>query len=140
MSVPKGDRGKSKLDVLQLSLQVSRTMIRACKNEKYFPKSTRWVFAKRIIDECVDAVICIRRANAVFMSDAMTEADYAYRRSLQVQAHTHYEALLGLLDMVQEVHNIPGDRIEYWVGMIVEADDLLKEWIKSDSERVKRFL
>ena len=139
MSVPKGDRGKSKLEVLQASMQVSTTLIRACKNEKYFPKSSRWVLSKRIIDECINAAVCIRKANAIYLGKDTSYSFYEMRHSFQMQAHASYEAILELLTIAKEVHNIRGDRIAYWLGLIINADNLVRQWIYSDKERFEKY-
>lgn len=69
MSVRKCDRNEGKLQVLNLSLNLAVYTLQICHNEKVFPKSQRWIMTQRIVNECLDAVTCIRRANAVLVQD-----------------------------------------------------------------------
>ena len=48
MSVRKGDRGEGKLQVLNKARELKKYSLAALKNEKHFPKSTRWLYASPI--------------------------------------------------------------------------------------------
>lgn len=134
MSVPKGDRGEGTLQVLNECRVLTQYTIEICRNEKVFPKSHRWIMTQRIVTECINAMTCIRRANAVLVQ---TEADYMYRRQQQVEAHSHLDALLSLMDVAFVVFSIEAKRIEYWTGLVLSCDDKLKAWMKSDKQRYK---
>ena len=97
MSVRKGDRGEGNLQVLNLARNLAKHTIDKCRSEKIFPKNQRWTICKPIMDECLGALTCIRRANAVYVGDE--SALWRYRRMQQVQAHSHIDALLTLLDI-----------------------------------------
>lgn len=137
MSVRVGDRSEGTLSVLNDIRVLGEYTIQICKSEKVFPKSSRWILSKPIVDECVSALACVRRANAVFVQ---TEMDYHYRRNQQVQAHSHLDAMLSLVDLAYNSFSIESKRIEYWTGLILKADDRLKAWMKSDKERYKNLL
>lgn len=137
MSVRVGDRSEGTLSVLNDIRILGEYTIQICKTEKVFPKSSRWILAKPITDECVSALTCVRRANAVFVQ---TDTDYVYRRNQQVQAHSHLDAMLSLVDLAYNSFSIESKRIEYWTGLILKADDRLKAWMKSDKERYKHLL
>lgn len=138
MSVRKGDRGEGKLQVLNKARELKRYTIGLVKQEKNFPKSTRWIFAAPIIEEVRTACICIRRANSVFVSTEVSREDeFKYKRMEQVKAHASLDALLDLIDDAYEAGYISGDQVDYWTGLILKTDDLLKAWIKSDKEKYK---
>lgn len=132
MSVRKGDRTSGKLEVLNCISVLSSHTIRTCRSEKVFPKSSRWIMAKPIVDECISAFTCVRRANSVLVK---TQQDYEYRRSQQVEAHSHLEALLSLIDLAYNAFDIEARRVEYWTGLVLQADELLKSWMRSDKKR-----
>lgn len=132
MSVRKGDRGESKLDVLNWCRILSAYTVQACRNEKIFPKSSRWIMAKPIIDECISAMTCIRRANAADLYE-QTE----YRRNQQAEAYCHLEALLSLINLAYDSFNIDGTKIETWTGHAVNTENTLRAWMKSDRQRLK---
>ena len=80
---------------------------------------------------------CVRRANAVYVE---TVSDFEYRRNQQVQAHSHLDAMLSLIDLAYTSFGIEPQRIEHWTGLVLKADDRLKNWMKSDKARYKTQL
>ena len=137
MSVRKGDRGEGKLQVLNKARELKKYSLTIVKSEKNFPKSTRWLYASPIVNEVREACICIRHANSVYVT---TEDEYNYRRMEQVKAHAHLDALLDLIDDAYDAGYISGKQVEYWTGLILHTDDLLKAWIKSDKEKRKETM
>ena len=59
MSVRVGDRSEGTLSVLNDIRILGEYTIQICKSEKVFPKSSRWILAKPIVDECVSALACV---------------------------------------------------------------------------------
>lgn len=49
------------------------------------------------------------------------------------------DALLDLINDAYDAGYIKGDQVEYWTGLILQTDDLLKAWIKSDKEKYKKI-
>ena len=132
MSVRKGDRGEGKLQVLNKARELKKYSLGIVRSEKHFPKSTRWLYTSPIAEEIREACICIRHANSVYVS---SEDEYRYRRMEQTKAHAHLDALLDLIDDAYDAGYIEGRQVEYWTGLILQTDDLLKAWIKSDREK-----
>lgn len=137
MSVRKGDRGEGTLQVLNDCRILASYTIQICRNEKVFPKSQRWIMSQRIVNECVDAMTCIRRANSVMV---YTSEDFKYRRVQQVEAHAHLDALLSLIDLAFTSFDIEARKIEYWTGLALSTDDKLKSWMKADKQRYKNII
>ena len=134
MSVRKGDRGEGKLQVLNKARELKKYSLTIVKSEKNFPKSTRWLYASPIVNEVREACVCIRHANSVYVTNS---EEYKYRRMEQVKAHAHLDALLDLIDDAYDAGYISGDKVEFWTGLILKTDDLLKAWIKSDKDKYK---
>ena len=138
MSVRVGDRQQGKLQVLNKARVLKRDTLAVLKNDKYFPKSVRWMYAQPIHQEMRAACSCIRRANAVRVSDTINkENEYKYRRMQQVEAYAHLEALLDLIDDVYLARYISGCQAEHWTQLIVETEEYLMAWVRSDAERYK---
>lgn len=138
MSVRIGDRQQGKLQVLNKARVLKRYTLAVLKNDKYFPKSVRWMYAQPIHQEMRAACSCIRRANAVRVSDTINkENEYKYRRMQQVEAYAHLEALLDLIDDVYLARYISGRQAEHWTQLIVETEEYLMAWVRSDAERYK---
>lgn len=134
MSVIKAKRQPGKFEVLVNVREMCAYTIQICKNEKNFPKRDRWILTQPIVNEALAVMTCIRRANAVRV---VRKEDYIYRRSQQVEAFAHAEALLSLIDIAYTALGIESCRIEHWTGLILEVEDKLKGWRKSDRERYK---
>ncbi len=133
MAVVKGERKEGYLQVLDKMRVLSVHTLEKCRQEKIFPKSSRWIMAKPIMDECLAALTAIRRANAVYVGD--DPISWRYRRSQQVEAHSHIDALMTLLDLAYNTFRIEPDQMAYWIRLTSETDDKLKAWMKSDKER-----
>ncbi len=136
MSVRVGDRQKSKLQVLYKARVLKRYTLAILKNEKYFPKSTRWLYASPIQTEIRSACSCIKRANATFVTDSVTrDIEYRYRASQQIEAYAHLEALVDLIEDVYLANYISGRQAEHWTKLIMELEQLLKSWERSDKDK-----
>ena len=141
MSVVTGKRSQGKLQVLLLASNLSVYTLKVCKNEKVFPKAYRWLLTQKIVEETIEAQNCIRRANSTKLPDKDSEEGrqaYYYRYSQQRTAYAHYESILGMLDLAFNTLPIETSRIEYWTGCIVEIEEKLRAWTKSDKQRVSK--
>lgn len=132
MSVRKGDRAEGKLQVLNKARELKKYSLTIVKNDKHFPKSTRWLYAYPIVNEVRAACTCIRHANSVYVTN---DEDYKYRRLEQVKAHASLDALLDLITDAYDANYITGNQVEHWTGLILQTDDLLKAWAKADKEK-----
>lgn len=136
MSVVKSKRSQSRLEVITKARELAAYTIRICGNEKNFPKRLRWCITNKIVSDAVDIHSNIRRANAIFVK---TRADYEVRRKCQVNAIGDIDSLLGNMDIAYATFGIDDDRIDYWTGLVIDIQTLLRNWIKSDYERYKNL-
>lgn len=135
MSVRSGDRTQGKLQVLDLATKLCTYTMKMCKNEKHFPKSQRWLLTSRITGEALDAMTCIRRANATLVDGPDMEIRHDFRSAQQTEAHGHLCALYSLIDVAYNLHEGLGeDSVRYWTEMIRDTDEKLKAWIRSDQK------
>lgn len=132
MSVRKGDRAEGKLQVLNKARELKKYSLTIVKNDKHFPKSTRWLYAYPIVNEVRAACTCIRHANSVYVTN---DEDYKYRHLEQVKAHASLDALLDPINDAYDANYITGNQVEHWTGLVLQTDDLLKSWTKSDKEK-----
>ena len=137
MSVRKGDRTQGKLEVLNLAMNLCTHTLQLCKNEKYFPKSQRWMFTQKVANEAVDALTSIRKANATLLDGS--EDKYRYRRERQTAAHANLGALYALIDVAYNMNSGLGDdQVKYWTELVRNTDDKLKAWIRSDKKTYQK--
>lgn len=107
--------------------------LKLCRNEKYFPKSQRWLFTQKVANEAVDALTCIRKANAT-LADG-TEEHYRLRSGYQAEAHAHLGALYALVDIAYNMGTgLGSDQVAFWTELIRDTDEKLKAWIRSDKK------
>ena len=136
MSVVKSKRTQSELEVVTKAIALSSYTIHICSNEKNFPKRYRWCLTGKIVDFTIDICNFINMANSVFVSSAN---DFQTRRQYQNQALASSYALLTMMDIAYNTFSIDDDRIEHWIGLVIEVQNLLRNWRKSDLERYKDF-
>ena len=134
MTVIKSKRQSGKFEILSKVREMCTYTITICKNEKNFPKRDRWILTQPIVSEALAVMTCIRRANAVKVVEC---DDYTYRRRQQIEALSHLEALLSLIDLAYVELSIESTRVEYWTGLVLYVEDKLKGWRKSERERYK---
>lgn len=106
--------------------------IRICKNEKVFPKSDRWLITSRITAKAEEIMEHAREANDIRVDSFES---YMERRKHQIAAHGCCESLLSLIEISYKVIGLEGSRVEYWTGLIVELEELIQRWVRSDKDR-----
>lgn len=136
MSVVKSKRTKSELEVVTKAIALSTYTIHICSNEKNFPKRYRWCLTGKIVDFTIDICNFINMANSVYVSSAK---DYQTRRQYQNNALASSYALLTMMDIAYATFSIDDDRIEHWVGLVIDVQNLIRNWRKSDSDRYKNI-
>ena len=134
MSVVKSKRTESKLEIVTKSIELSSYTIHICSNEKNFPKRYRWCLTGKIVDFTIDICNFTNMANSVFVSNSK---DFHTRRQYQNKALAASYALLTMMDIAYSTFGIDDDRIQHWVGLVIDVQNLLRNWRKSDSEKYK---
>lgn len=137
MSVPKGCRTESKLQVLVELQALATYTIQICKNEKNFPKRDRWILTQHIVKLAVDAYALARKANAVRV---VTMEDYKLRRGWQVECRSSLEALLGLIEIAYLALPLESERVEFWTRSVMSAEEKLTAWRNSDRKRFRDLI
>ena len=137
MSVPKGCRTESKLQVLVELQALATYTIQICKNEKNFPKRDRWILTQHIVRLAVDAYALARKANAVRV---VTMEDYKLRRGWQVECRSSLEALLGLIEIAYIALPLESERVEFWTRSVMSAEERLTAWRNSDRKRFRNLI
>lgn len=137
MAVRKSERSESKLQVLNDARILASYTLDICKKDKIFPKSSRWIAAKRLMDECMDIIACIAQAN----SFPVTEEFIEKRGELQYQARGHLNTMLAFLEIVyyDPSFHIESNSYVHWVRLINNTRMHLGGWMKSDRERIKSY-
>lgn len=136
MAVVKSKRSEGHLTVLVKANELAMHTIKVCSNEKNFPKHYRWCITSKIVEAALDINNNITMANAVYVSD---KNDYDLRKKFQNKAIASSYALLSMMDIAYRTFGIKSDSIEYWTGLVIEVQNYLRNWKKSDAERYKEI-
>lgn len=134
MAVVKSKRQDGELTVLTKARELAVYTARVCNNENNFPKRHRWILNNYIVGSAIQIHRDIRKANSIFVK---MESDYVTRRQLQNSALAETDALLGDMDIAYELFNVDSDRMKHWTGLILEVQNLLRNWRKKDFDRYK---
>lgn len=137
MPVVKSKRGEGQLVVFTKASELAAFTVKICSNEKNFPKRYRWCVTGKIVDSVLEIHRCITQANAVYVS---SKADYELRETLQKQALSASYAALSLMDVAYRTFNLEENKVENWTGLVIEVQNYLKNWKKSDAERFKEYI
>lgn len=132
MSVVSSKRGVGRLTVFTKANDLAAFTIRICSNEKNFPKHYRWCVTSKIVDAALDINNYITMANSVYVQ---SENDIALRHQFQQKAIASSYALLSMIDIAYRTFGIDSTKIDHWTGMILEVQNLLRNWKKSDNDR-----
>lgn len=133
MSVPKPRRGESKLEVLVKATALASYTVRICSNEKRFPKRYRWCLTNKIVDAAIDIDRYAVLANSIFLTN--DQKLFETRREYQTKALSTTYSLLSLINIAYDTYHIDGKSIDYWVGLVVDVQNLIRKWRKSDEKR-----
>lgn len=137
MSVVKSKRGEGQLIAITKSNELATHTIRICSNEKVFPKHYRWCITNKIVDAAIDINNYANMANSVYVSDS---SDYTLRKNYQTKALAATYSLLSMMDIAYRTFGIESGKIEHWTGLVIEVQNLLRKWRKSDADRYKEYL
>lgn len=121
MSVRQGERSQQHFEYLNQAKTLTLYTIQICSNEKIFPKSQRWVLSQRIINETLDILSNVRKADSIPKEESKENRDFI--KYHLVEARAHLNVLLGLMDIAYIRYHIDSNRIEYWTGLCVDLLD-----------------
>lgn len=147
MSVVVSKRKTGQLVVFTKLRQLCAYTKTIVENETYFPVQNYQVKGKKVVQNNVKPVLAKRiynsvlsvnnyanRANKVFVK---CQVDYELRRKYQAEAISEISALLQDMEKAMVECNIPGRVMNYWVGLVVEVQELLRNWRNSEYKTAK---
>ena len=132
MSVPLTKRAEGELRVVTASRKLAAHTIHICQNEKVFPKRYRWCVTSKIVENVVDIAKYCVIANSFRLDDPDSARARLY---YQNEAIALTYSVLTLMNIAYELFHIDGNKINYWTGLLIDVQNLLRAWKKSDKER-----
>lgn len=64
---------------------------------------------------------------------------YVLRKDYQTKALAATYSLLSMMDIAYRTFGMESGKIEYWTGLTLEVQSLLRKWKKSDTDRYKEY-
>lgn len=125
--------------ILAKANELATHTIHICSNESCFPKRYRWCITAKIVDAAVEISRLINMANSVYVNPESEhwKADWELRRGYQVQALAQTYSLLTMMDIAYRTFGIEGSKMDYWTGLVINVQNLLRNWKRSDENRYK---
>lgn len=76
-------------------------------------------------------------ANSVYVNTESQywKNDWELRRGYQVQALAQISSLLTMMDIAYRTFSIEGSKMDYWVGLVINVQNLIRNWKRSDENR-----
>lgn len=105
--------------------------IQICKNPKVFDPTYNDYLIRDIIKYAKDAAIYILCANDIRASG---DQDRELRYKLQSKALWDYKCLRAHINMAARAYHLRASKTEYWMSLTLEAENMLKAWMRSDSK------
>ncbi len=137
MAVPKGKRSTGVFETGTKAKELLMHTLRITKNEKCFPVRYRYTVTNRIINDASEVYGKVRRANAIFPTNA---AEYQMRRKWQLEAYAALDDLAGYIEVAHEMFSIDTDKITYWTKLTRDTRYSIKRWVEGDLKRYKHLL
>ena len=134
MTVPAAQRKENRMEVQTKATELAAYTIQAAGNEHVCPKHHRWSLGTRLTDCALAIARHIDIANSLSL-DRADEADE--RRMEQRLALAETYALLTLIHVARAISRFPADRLAFWVGSVLDCQNLLRAWADSDRRRRK---
>jgi hypothetical protein len=134
MSVPQGERGETKLAVIDVAENLAVYTIQCVTNENHFPKRYRWCFTKEISDKAIEVDYLLHGANGVYPT---TISDRKKRIERITDALVAVGELLALIALAKKAYGIKLDGIAYWLETATYEKTLIQKWKTSEEAMLK---
>ena len=124
------------MEVQTKAYELSAYTIRETGKEKVIPKHHRWAIGNRLNDIAFSLVSHIDMANTMRLDNSL-EREQRFLEQRLALGDT-FKILTGI-HIVYSLSKFDMDKMKYWIGSVIEIQELLRGWIESDRKRVKRL-
>lgn len=133
MSVPEGQRGESKLEVLVKARELASYTLHVCCNENVFLPQYQTAITGKIQATAINIFIYCWTANNIIVG--RDPCRWAERKRLQERAANNCNNLIALIQLAQEVFHLKLKRIRFWSVKTINARNLIRAWKDADCKR-----
>ena len=133
MSVPAGERGEGKLEVITKALELASYTIMITKNPNVFKPEYNLAITQDLIHIAKEIYVSVWNANNVRVNHDHDKA--VTRIRLQKHAALQCNNLLAMIQLAQRIFHLPTKRVKYWAGLTLEVRSYIRRWNESDRKR-----
>lgn len=134
MSVPKDKRSPGELAVNTTARRICTHVLQITANEKNFPPGNEW-FLNNLRNTALDINMKCWKANNIYVGGS--EELYQKRLALEAEAGDECTQMLELLNIARGLYHMPTKRYRYLTDQYVSLRKDIRNWYKSDRERLK---
>ena len=141
MSVVKGLRAEGKLVAQTKAYDFASYTHCICSNEKVFLKRNRWCSTQKIVEAVDEIAVYVDLANYINIKKSLPPEIYKQNLELRKKYQTHaieisyrVETLMEIAyrDNNREGRHIEDDKINYWIGLLLELRSQIRKWRDSE--------
>ena len=133
MSVPKDKRANGELTINTFARRICTHVLQITANEKNFPQGQEW-FLNRLRETALGIDLNCWKANNIYVT---SEQLYNKRLELEAEAGDACTDMLELINIAKGLYHMPSKRHRYLTDQYVELRKNIRNWYKSDRDRLK---
>lgn len=133
MSVPAGERGEGRLEVITKAMNLAAHTILITKNPNVFKPEYNHAITEDIVHTAKEIYISAWTANNIKVGHDHNKA--VERIRLQEHAASECNNLLAMMQLAQRIFHLPTKKVKYWAGLTLEVRAYLRKWKESDRKR-----
>jgi len=133
MSVVKGERGETKLAVVDRAEDLAGYTLKIATNENHFPKRYRWCFTGKMCDAVLEFNQLVHEANAIY---ARTKDEMKVRLQIEMRAIAKLSGLESYVNVAPKIYDVSLQNLENWLNKISYEKTLLIKWRESDIHKL----
>lgn len=134
MSVPKDKRTEGQLTVNIMARNICIYVLKIVENQKNFPLEQIW-FNNHLREMALHIDVCCWKANNIYVGDS--QMMFEKRMKFEIEAGDSCTTMLELINIGKQLYHMPTKRYKYLVDQYVELRKKIRNWYKSDRERLK---
>lgn len=137
MAVPKSERKQGKLEVQTKAYEFASLTDKICSNQKVFLKRNRWCSTTQLVRCTHEIAVNIDIANETRLENPTRREHQNLAIAKVIEANALMEiAYRDNFNMNSGKPTIPDNKIENWIGKLLELKSLLIKWRRNDEKRL----
>ena len=133
ISVPKDKRTEGELAINTDARRICTYVLRITGNDKKFPKEQEW-FTNLLREKAIGIDLNCWKANNIYVN---SQTLYDKRMALEAEAGDACTEILEIINIGRSLYHMSTKRYKYLTDQYVELRKKIRNWYKSDRERLK---